>query len=70
MREINTKEAGRLRWRVAEERQGRNKRGRALFGAGLFEAFCPALAQSHNSCGDTLVDTRRRGLLKGNFFTA
>lgn len=71
MREINTKEASRLRWRAAEERQGRNKRGQTLFRAGLFEAFCPAVAQSHNSCRDTLVDMRRRrrGLLKGNFFT-
>lgn len=69
MREINTKEASRLRWRAAEERQGRNKRGQTLFRAGLFEAFWPVVAQSHNSCGDTLVDTRRRGLLKGNFFT-
>lgn len=71
MREINTKEASRLRWRAAEERQARNKRGQTLFRAGLFEAFCPAVAQSHNSCRDTLVDMRRRrrGLLKGNFFT-
>lgn len=69
MRKINTKEASRLRWRAAEERQGRNKRGQTLFGAGLFEAFCPDVAQSYNGCRDTLVDTRRRGLLKGNFFT-
>lgn len=49
--------------------RGETKGVQTLFRPGLFEAFCPAVAQSHNSCGDTLVDTRRRGLLKGNFFT-
>lgn len=60
MRGINTKEAGRLRWRAEEERQARNKGGQTLFRLSLFEAFCPAVAQSHNSCRNTLVDTKRR----------